>query len=84
MEFNIIPVKYLLKYNFNIDIDDASNGKIALEKFEQEFNKPCGCVNRAYRLIFMDIAMPIMDGIESSKRIMKLIKGQKKKENLDD
>ena len=34
MEFNIIPVKYLLKYNFNIDIDDASNGKIALEKFE--------------------------------------------------
>ena len=74
MEFNIIPVRFLLKHNYDVDIDDASDGKIALDKFKQEFDKPCGCINRAYRLIFMDIGMPVMDGIESSKRITKLMK----------
>ena len=74
MEFNIIPVRFLIKQNYNLDIDDAPDGKVALEKFEQGFIKPCGCNNRAYRLIFMDIGMPVMDGIESSKRIKKMMK----------
>jgi uncharacterized membrane protein len=30
IEFNIIPVKYLIKENFDIDVEDASNGAIAL------------------------------------------------------
>jgi uncharacterized membrane protein len=30
IEFNIIPVKYLIKENFEIDVDEASNGAIAL------------------------------------------------------
>ena len=84
MEFNIIPVRFLIKHNYHLDIDDAPDGKVALEKFEQGLSKPCGCINRAYRLIFMDIGMPVMDGIESSKRILKLIKNnfeEQKKEN---
>ena len=83
MEFNIIPVRFLLKHNYEIDIDDAPDGKIAFEKFKQELQKPCGCKNRAYRLIFMDIGMPVMDGIESSKNITKLMKQHKEETNID-
>ena len=72
----------MIKQNYSIEIDDASNGKIALEKFEKGLKKPCGCINRTYRLILMDIAMPIMDGIESSKKILRQIKDLKTSENL--
>ena len=66
-----MPLRWMIKENYGIEIDDASNGKIALEKFEAGLQKPCGCINRTYRLILMDIAMPIMDGIESSKKILR-------------
>ena len=73
MEFNIIPVRFLIRSNYGMGIDDAPDGKVAFEKFKKELNKPCGCINRAYRLILMDIGMPVMDGIESSKRITRLM-----------
>ena len=82
MEFNIIPVRFLIKQNYQIDIEDACDGKVALEKFKKELNKPCGCINRAYRLIFMDIGMPVMDGIEASKKITALIK-KKRDEQIE-
>ena len=80
MEFNIIPVRFLLKNKYGLEIDDACNGKVAFEMFEEKFNKPCGCINRAYRLIFMDIGMPVMDGLESSKKIVKLMKGNEEEQ----
>jgi CheY-like chemotaxis protein len=67
IEFNIIPIRLMIKNNFNLDIVDAANGEIALHLFREEFNKNCGCVNRAFKLIIMDLQMPVMDGIESSK-----------------
>ena len=42
--------------------------------FKEAYEKECGCDNRAYRLILMDINMPIMDGYESSQSIMKYLK----------
>ena len=83
MEFNIMPVRFLLKSMFHIDIDDASDGQVALDKFKKELNKPCGCINRAYRLIFMDIGMPVMDGIECSKKIRKLMKENREEQKHD-
>ena len=46
-------------------VELAENGKIAVEKFK----------NSAYDLILMDIAMPIMDGIEATKVIREAEKG---------
>lgn len=58
---NLLNVKLacaILKNN-NIEFDIAENGKIALELF----------LASSYDIILMDIQMPIMNGIESTKKI---------------
>ena len=52
----------MLKENFDIEIEMTGDGLKALELFTEGFNKPCKCPNRAYKLIFMDLQMPVMDG----------------------
>ena len=70
--FNIVPVRHLLKDYFNIDIEIAENGLEALNMFQKELEKPCGCELRAYRLIIMDLGMPVMGGEEASEKILAL------------
>ena len=35
--------------------------------------KNCKCNKSKYKIIFMDITMPVMDGIEAAKNIQKMI-----------
>ena len=43
IEFNILPLKHLIKEHFDIEIDEASNGAIAVEMFKKGLDKPCQC-----------------------------------------
>lgn len=45
----------MIKENFDIDIEEAQDGAIALQKYKDHFMNPCGCENRTYSLIFMDL-----------------------------
>lgn len=66
--FNQIALKEMLKpLGFIIDL--ASNGREAIEK-AKSFGK-------GYSLIFMDIEMPVMNGIDCSSQIQKLMNKEK-------
>lgn len=59
----MILTKYLQNMNYK-NIDIASNGQDAVTRVMDR--------SRKYDLILMDIMMPVMDGIESSKQILKI------------
>jgi CheY-like chemotaxis protein len=59
-ELNKALATYILE-NYDVDIDDASNGKEALEKITEE----------NYDLVLMDLHMPEMGGIEVVSLIRK-------------
>lgn len=61
---NRFTLDLLLEDIQNIKISEAENGKEAVQM----------CKNKFYDLIFMDIMMPIMDGIEATKEIKKFSK----------
>jgi aminomethyltransferase len=64
-EFNIYALSTLLS-SYGIPIEIALSGKKALEAIEKQF-KTGHC--KTYKLIFMDIDMPIMDGYETCSHI---------------
>lgn len=68
-QFNILSLKLLLQ-NLDEKCDSASLGEIAIQKVIEKMKNDC-C--KYYRLIFMDIEMPIMDGCETSKKIKEVL-----------
>lgn len=62
---NIMVVKALVDSNFNnIICDIANDGKEAIKQFQSHKENP-------YDLILMDLQMPVMNGLETSKEIRK-------------
>lgn len=65
-ELNILVVVSMVKKNYGLDIDIASNGKEAVEMYQLRLRRNCKCPLRPYKLILMDLSMPVMSGQEAS------------------
>jgi len=71
--FNMMAVVSIIVDKYKIKPAEAANGKIAIDMFREAMEKPCQCANRAYKLVFMDINMPIKDGYEATREILKMV-----------
>ena len=71
-EFILKTSKNILK-SFKLEADFAENGQECINKIKAKQEKNCNCPKSKYKLILMDITMPIMDGIEAAKNIQKMI-----------
>ncbi len=68
--FNLLSLELILK-NFNLKCCKVMNGLEALRLLEKRKCLHNSC--QGFKLIFMDYQMPIMDGIEATKKITEMI-----------
>ena len=71
--FNLIPLELMLE-ELDIAVDKAMDGQEAVEMFTMNYNKQCCDIK--YKVIFMDINMPIMDGYAATTHILQIMKNQ--------
>ena len=69
--FNLLVLSAYLA-SINVKADKAENGRIALDLIERK--RDCGECCNGYAVIFMDINMPVMDGIEATTKICEMVK----------
>ena len=80
-EFILKTSKNILKH-FKLEADSAENGQECLNIIKTKQEKNCNCSKNKYKIILMDITMPIMDGIEAAKNIQKMIDEKKLYDSL--
>ena len=74
-EFICKTFKKILQ-KFKLEADFAQNGQECLDMIKNKQKKNCKCPKGKYKIVLMDITMPIMDGIEAAKNIQKMIDKQ--------
>jgi len=71
--FNVMALESLLKL-LNFTCDSVYNGCDAIEKVAKRQHKICGINCKQYKLIFMDCSMPVLNGLDTTKKIKLKIK----------
>ena len=70
--FSVYSLQSILKINFNLKSDFAYCGEEAISKV-MDYNKgSLGERKKNYRLIFMDLNMPNINGIQTTESLKKL------------
>ena len=68
MQFNLLTLQSLLR-RYSLKVDLAHDGQEAIDKVKEKHEKS----GYLYKIIFMDIQMPIKDGFQATKDIRKYL-----------
>ena len=79
-EFNVMASQRMLK-NLGYESDKAYNGEECINLIKEKKENKCNCGKNYYRIIFLDIVMPVMDGIKAAKTIQEMIDNKEINEN---
>ena len=69
-QFNILAMSSLLKTK-KISCLSAGNGQLAIDLIMKEIEKRINCC-KGFKMIFMDLNMPVLNGHETSRKLKKL------------
>ena len=64
-EFDLIPLEALLTDMFEVEVEQATGGQEAIDKFKANMSS-----SERYKLVFMDVNMPGVDGLQATKEII--------------
>ena len=68
IDMNRYILKQIILSKFGIHSDEATNGQEAVDMVTQRAYQEC-C--SSYKIVIMDFEMPIMNGLEATKKIRK-------------
>ena len=71
-EFNVMASQKMLQ-KLGFESDSAYNGEECINLINEKIKLNCKCNFSYYKLIFLDIVMPVMDGIKTAKKIQEMI-----------
>jgi CheY-like chemotaxis protein len=80
-EFNVMASQKMFK-NLGYISDKAYNGQECIDLIVQKGKSNCKCGRNYYKIIFLDIVMPIMDGIKTAHKIQEMIDNKEINENV--
>jgi len=66
--FNLMTLNSLMRQNYAIRCDEASNGEIAINMIREADKN-----GAPYKIIFLDCNMPVLDGFETTKKLKRLM-----------
>ena len=79
-EFNVMASQKMIK-NLGYESDKAYNGEECINLIKEKQKLNCQCNKNYYKIIFLDIVMPVLDGIKAAKKIQEMIDNKEINEN---
>ena len=80
-EFNVMAAQKMMK-NLGYGSDAAYNGEECINLIKEKQKLNCQCNRNYYKIIFLDIVMPVLDGIKTAKKIQEMIDNKEINENI--
>ena len=80
-EFNVMASQKMLN-NLGFQSDKAYNGEECIKLINEKKGISCQCEKKHYKIIFLDIVMPVMDGIKTAKKIQEMIDNKEINEDI--